>query len=123
MIVESAGTIRIGEIAWVPQWSDDDVVVRIDIAKADRAWRRDPDYYVPRGGVGHEYKYRNFGKWLSTEAAHAVWMPHVSLWRYTLHFTDGRHRFAWLRDRGLKTLPVTIAPSQAERLQRWLGER
>jgi hypothetical protein len=111
-------------INWAPQWQEAyDTVVWVDVSKADRAWSRDPDYYIPEGGTGSEHKYRKVGEWLQAEPRRTVWMPHVSLWRYTLHFTDGRHRFGWLRDHGLGTLPVTIAPSQAERLQRWLGAK
>ena len=111
-------------IEWVPQWSvAGDVVVWIDIAKADRAWRRDPDYYIPPNGPDHEHKYRKFGQWLSAEPVRTVWMPHVGLWRYTLQFTDGRHRFAWMRDHGVQSLPVTIIEAQARRLRNWLGSQ
>ena len=30
-----------------------------------------------------------------------------------ISFTDGRHRFAWLRDHGLKVLPVQVPPEKA----------
>jgi hypothetical protein len=48
-------------------------------------------------------------------------MPHISLKHYTMHFTDGRHRFAWMRDHGATMLPVTITSDQAVGLDKWLG--
>lgn len=108
-------------IRWQRQWGRDDVVVWLDVAKADRAWQSDADYYIAAGGPGSEWKYRKFGEWLEANPAFEIWMPHVSLRHYTMHFTDGRHRFAWMRDHGAETLPVTIAPAQAARLQSWLG--
>lgn len=91
--------------------------------ESDRAWKRDADYYIPSGGRGSEWKYRKFGEWLEAHPLIQIWMPHVSLRNYTMHFTDGRHRFAWMRDHGAMTLPVTISPEQASRLETWLGAR
>jgi hypothetical protein len=110
------------KIKWMAQWGEEDVVVWLNVAKADKAWRRDEDYYIPPGGAGHEYKYRKFGEWLESERAKTVWMPHVGLWRYAMHFTDGRHRFAWMRDLGVESLPVTIIPEQPFASRTGLGQ-
>jgi hypothetical protein len=49
---------------WQPQWGPDDVVVWVNVEKADRAWQRDADYYIGPDAADSEYKYRNFGDWL-----------------------------------------------------------
>jgi ParB-like chromosome segregation protein Spo0J len=38
-------------------------------------------------------------------------------------FVDGRHRFAVLRDLGLKTIPVTVAKEEATAFRRKYGAK
>lgn len=107
-------------LSWVQAWPEaGDVTVWIDVAKADIAWRRD-DLYISPGAPDHRYKYDRFGRWLMT-ANKPLEMPHVTLRYWTLSFTDGRHRFAWLRDNGIKSMPITTDPQIAARTRRVLG--
>ena len=36
-------------------------------------------------------------------------------------FTDGRHRFAWLRDRGLESMPVAVSKESLEQITARFG--
>jgi hypothetical protein len=110
---------RMRTLRWRDQWEVGDSVVWIDVGKANTAWSRD-DYFIPVGAPDHRHKYDRFGEWLLAYRG-AIWMPHVSLRYNTLSFTDGRHRFAWLRDHGVKALPVTTSPAGADRLSRVIG--
>ncbi|MGA4422861.1 hypothetical protein ACI2UY_22235 [Ralstonia nicotianae] len=76
----------------------------------DRAWSNASDY-VGRGGVGSDQaeKYERVGSFLRQNVGHlGIYVPTVSLENGNVEFTDGRHRFAWLRDHGLRALPVEV---------------
>lgn len=36
-------------------------------------------------------------------------------------FTDGRHRFAWLRDHGVHSMPVQVSADQAAEIESRFG--
>ncbi|WP_186130644.1 hypothetical protein [Burkholderia gladioli] len=107
------------DLAWCPVsigagWEEEcqpEPIVWTDVARFDHAWRSAPDYIGPSGvGSLHAGRYENFGAWLAERIGRvAVWMPHVCLHRGEIVFSDGRHRFAWLRDHGLAALPMTVS--------------
>lgn len=109
-------------LSWVPQWPGDDVPIWINVSALDAAWQRDKGFHIGLQANGSQSpgKYDRFGRWLATHDL-AVWMPHVSMWRSRISFTDGRHRFAWLRDQGLEALPVTTEPRQSPKLAERFG--
>ena len=115
--------VDLRKIEWVQQWRPDgaapDVTIWIDVVKLDQSWQSDAAYYVAPGGGGGS-KYERFGSWIS-HATEPVRMPHVSVEAGGIYFTDGRHRFAWFRDRGLRRLPVTVEPDLAAELDRLFG--
>lgn len=107
-------------LEWVHGWPEaGDALIWVDVEKADAAWRRD-DFYIPPGAPNHRLKYDRFGQWLATTSS-PIQMPHVTLRYWTLSFTDGRHRFAWLRDQGAQTIAVTTDPKTVERMARVIG--
>ena len=91
-----------------------DAVVWVDIQKLNAAWPRD-HLYIEKGGRGKSHqpkRYRRFGKWVM--GGDAVEMPAIAVsLDGEVTFTDGRHRFAWLRDHGAKALPVAVDPKDA----------
>lgn len=94
-------------------WDDSpDPVVWNSVDRLDSAWRGSSDYVRPRGiGSDQPEKYARVGAFLSQAIeTRPIFVPTVSLYREEVVFTDGRHRFAWLRDHGLRTLPVEISP-------------
>ena len=109
-------------LRWTPQW-DDVVAVGVDVLALDSSWQRDSDYVQPQGFNGLGDRYAEFGEWLS-KATEPIWMPTISYSEATdwhVAFTDGRHRFAWLRDHGVKTLPVATDPGEVVNLKERFG--
>jgi len=106
-------------VNWHPM-DRSDPVIWIDIAKAESAWRED-DFYVDVEAKtsGEVLKYKNFGEWI--KCGISIEMPHVSYEDGKLSFSNGRHRFAWLRDHGATSLPVTTYPSCEAELRQNLG--
>lgn len=110
------------DIDWVAQYSDD-AIVWVSVKKVDSLWKLDGGFYLesPLEGTAPE-KYQGFGIWFSKNSE-AVVMPHVFLLNGKISFSNGRNRFSWLRDRGVKALPVTTDPEEAVALRRAVGTR
>lgn len=93
-------------------WDDEpDPVIWTAVEALDRAWQSAEDYVGP-GGVGSNQsgKYERVGAFLLRYAASCrLFMPSVSLFLGQVEITDGRHRFAWLRDHGLQAIPVEVS--------------
>lgn len=96
-------------IGWSAEPMDPNpLVCWVSVAKMEASWRKDGLYIGPNGTPDDQPgKYERAGAWFA-ECRHA-WMPHISLDKAgTVCFSDGRHRFAWVRDNGAKALPVTV---------------
>jgi hypothetical protein len=117
------------DLRWVRQFPNpDDHIVWIDVAKVDVSWQRDTTYYVglngtcAPGGSGSKKSYDKFGAWIKDHNCAHVWMPHLGIGDLGfIEFTDGRHRFAWLRDHGVEAMPVSTSLAQEVELQRSFG--
>jgi uracil-DNA glycosylase len=105
-------------VSWVPiqgaqHLSDYDDIVWISVSLIDASWQKDSNY-IGRGDTGAAIsgRYEKIGdRFLQREP---MWMAMTSLdHRGEIAFTDGRHRFAWLRDHGADALPVQVRPDQA----------
>ena len=89
-----------------------DKVVWVDVEAFDRLWKKDPEMYVAPGGVGGiKGRYERFGKFLETGESVIMSEVGVSPRTGTIEFTNGRHRFAYLRDHGVKTIPISMDKS------------
>ena len=83
-------------------------LVRVNATKFDDMWK--PSWqYIGKNGVGQTGdRYQRFGEYIATTDApiHAATVSvDVS---GDISFTNGRHRFAWLRDAGMKNIPVAM---------------
>lgn len=110
--------VPLGE-GWGPECRDE--VVWIDLAKFDLCWREASDYVGP-GATGDriEGRYERVGKYVA--AGNPLFMPRVCFDDDgIITFTDGRHRVAWLRDRGAEALPVEAPPDQAATIRARFG--
>lgn len=106
-----------------PFFSFDDPIVWVGVSKLDASWRRD-DLYIGRFGLGDNQpvKYDKFGLWIVK--LRNVHMAHISLSPDGMvSFSDGRHRFAWLRDNGATALPVTVDPQNKGEIKKRFGTR
>jgi hypothetical protein len=104
------------DFRWVRQWPRQrEPIVWINIAKLDASWRNDVGYYLgqDRGASAD--------RWIKKHPR--LRMPHVGLDRGIVSFTDGRHRFAWMRDNGAYALPVSCNKEVAAEIKRRFGSR
>jgi hypothetical protein len=114
-----------GEIRWIsfplPDGVPPDETVWIAVAKVDASWKKNHAEYVGANGSGAAIgdRYRQFGIWF--EKGEAVWIPWVGLEEGEIGFTDGRHRFAWLRDHGVRAMPIDVDPEIAQEMRRRFG--
>ena len=87
-----------------------DPVVWTSVELLEQAWRNTEGYVGPCGVPSDQPgKYKGVGRFLSEFAGKLdLYVPTASLVDGKVEFTDGRHRFAWLRDHGLTALPVEV---------------
>lgn len=107
-------------VRWKDEWRRPgmprDVAVWVDVAALDAAWQLDASYYLPPGSPNSRHKYVAFGEWFAT-TREWVGMPVVGMTGDAADFTNGRHRFAWMRDHGVEALPVACGPGEADDLR------
>ena len=114
-------------IKWIvaPFGSDpNEVTVWVDVAKVDQSWSLARGYHIGPGGTGAAIggRYARFGAFIPKGVP--VWMAALGLQKGgVISFMDGRHRFAWLRDRGVQALPVRVPPEQADIINAVFGTR
>lgn len=108
------------EIRWQmmlphPSWPDAETypAVWIDLLKFDAAWRMSDQWVGPGGRPGgHGGRYSKAGRWFL--AGDVTDMCQIWINEEGVGFTDGRHRFAWLRDRRVSAIPVQVSPDGLE---------
>jgi hypothetical protein len=103
------------KLTFVRQWRPcDGRIVWVDIAMIDASWREDEGYYIAPGQP------TTFGWWLWRFQGRRIPMPHLGLHPEEgfISFTDGRNRFAWFRDHGVKAIPITVATRKEEKIIR-----
>jgi len=96
-----------------------DAVAWIDVSRLDEAWRATDQYIEPGGINGQDNRYARVGAWFRENRY--CNMGFVSLDENKVRFTDGRHRFSWLRDRGVTALPLQVPSGQANDFERRFG--
>lgn len=98
-----------------------DVEVMIDVAKVDASFSKDRNFYVgPQGAGGITGRYERFDNWI--KGGSPVEMPEVCLTdQGEISFINGRHRFAWMRDHGVKVIPVAVPAEYAEAVKAKFG--
>ena len=79
----------------------------VQVEDLDSAWK-DPSLRIEKGGAnGIGDRYKNVQEFLKDNEK--VWMPEVSVNKAgEVIFVDGRHRFAALRDMGVKEIKVMM---------------
>ena len=85
----------------------------VDVVKVDVAWQQS-ELYISNGGgwAGDPERYEKFGKWM--ERKEPIQIASLGLFDEVIEFNDGRHRFAWLRDHGVKIMTVHVDPDKVE---------
>jgi len=111
-------------IKWRKQWGDDDRIVWVNVAKLEIWWKAEgPSHYFVRG-QGRPNAYRIIEE--RVQRGEVLPMPHLSFYYDNpnrIGFTDGRHRFAWVRDHGGAVMPVTFHRTEAARARKIFGTK
>jgi|SRR5678815_1460815 hypothetical protein len=113
--------IDFSKIKWIVEREEeeDGDIVCVSVPKVDQLWSQDDGYLAP-SICNVLAKYLNFERWIKTNTE--VWMPVLSLEDdHRINFTNGRHRFAWFRDHGLKAMPVVTDRGEGAALRRRVG--
>lgn len=88
-------------------------LVNINVERFDKLFKNS-DYYVGEKGIGQiKDRYSRFGEWFKTSKDN-LYAPYVSFNGNTPEFTNGRHRYAWLRDNNVKHIPMTMSAIDKE---------
>lgn len=106
-----------------PDWNyPDDVAVWVSVTKLDAAWKLDDGFYIGSGGSGAaiDDRYARFGVWIAS-TSESVDLPMVAFEKGVVSFSDGRHRFAWLRDHGVQAMPVQVSSEQRQEFENLFG--
>lgn len=94
-----------------------DQLVFVAVSKFDKAFAEDKGFYVsPQGGgaaIGGRYE--EFMRWLEQNPGVFIEAPEVSVdTNGDIGFTNGRHRYAVLRDMGARWIPVAMDRDSVE---------
>lgn len=110
-------------------------IVIINVDKFDQAWSQDRGMYLVPGGRGNNYipiynkenpDYNRYDR-VGEEAPKfkladkGFEMSSVALRNNIPQFTDGRHRFAYFRDKGIKALPISVPKRDATKIKTMFG--
>lgn len=98
------------------------VLMTIPTAAIERGWIDDKDFYIGRGGSGASIgkRYEGFQEWLKQHDQYEVPSIHVDE-QGKVGFSDGRHRYAVLRDAGIDPMPVAIGLHGAKNAMRFMN--
>ena len=94
----------------------DYVTVNVDSNKVDTYWKKDKSMYVGVNGIGGvKSRYSDFKKFLNV--GERIEQSILGIDRKGLpSFVNGRHRFAVLRDIGMKKIPVSVHKDQVKQI-------
>ncbi len=105
------------------RWSDktfgDDVIVWLNTMKINASWSKDRDAYFDRPDHPNVIGQRipRFGDWL--KKGDAIRAPEICLTDAgEVFFTNGRHRFFWMKSHGVKRMPFAVPSNQVEEFKR-----
>lgn len=91
-----------------------DKLVPLNVIAFDTEFQRQTGFYLDvggKGGIGNRYE--RFGEYIARHDS--IEAAEVSVREDgTVGFTNGRHRYAWLRDQGLTSIPVAMTPESVK---------
>lgn len=88
----------------------DRVLAHIKVEPFEKKFKNDWAYIGNNGEGGIRNRYNNFGKWLTDNPTTPIEAPLVSIdTDGNVGFTNGRHRYAYLRDIGISHIPMSLS--------------
>lgn len=91
---------------------EDRILAPIKVEPFEAKFKKDWAYIGVNGKDGIRNRYNDFGKWLSNNPTTPIEAPLVSIDKDgNVGFTNGRHRYAYLRDKGIATIPMSMSAS------------
>ena len=105
-------------------WGTNGVLVTLDVAKLDKAWRYNR---VPKGGgqdPDTRFKYDRATEWIGVDKKVKLWATTVTKEddeEDALCFVEGRHSFAVLRDLGYTTVEAWVNRGESDEIMRRYG--
>lgn len=103
---------------------DPDIRVWINIDTFDRLWLLSDQYIAVPGDAwdNQPEKFAKAGPLFSRGRADV--MPEVGLdAKGIVGFSDGRHRYLWMRENGAEVMPLAVSKSQAKAVRALCGTR
>lgn len=98
-----------------PNASKAETTIMVNARALDSAWAKDGSFYIGKGEEGIAGRRRDFEKFL--EKGEMIQAPRVSVGKDgRAVFTDGRHRFSSLRDKGVDRVAITIEKADLKNL-------
>lgn len=99
-----------------PHRAKNQLLIAADIEKIDKLWRKNPvrGIYIGPNDPGDRGKKQGFKEFLQT-TTDPIEAPEISVTDDYVGFTNGRHRFAVLRDMGKKQIAVCVSRSDYKR--------
>jgi hypothetical protein len=102
-------------------------LVAVDVAALDASWRSDTGFYIAPGCATNTIgdrcaRFRAFLHATDRGRAEPIYPPEVGLHPGGfVSFGDGRHRFAVLRDGGVRAVAVSVAPRDVATFRQRFG--
>ncbi|MDP1985223.1 MAG: hypothetical protein Q8K23_21950 [Sulfuritalea sp.] len=91
--------------------------VWVSVAQIEASWKENKEDYVGPGGTvaAIDGRYEKLDKWMSRGEFATAHMSQVCLDESGMvQFSDGRHRFAWVRDHAAEAIQVQVPPNQGK---------
>jgi hypothetical protein len=128
-LMDASGN-AISNINWVvPKWARNRnyKLVPVSVDVLDRLWRKDRSFYIAPGANGsNEIKgrYERFEQFINQDPTRGIEASEIGLTgnpNAPVAFDNGRHRFAWARDHGIRQVMVLVPNEQSDDISKMLG--
>lgn len=97
--------------------------VMIDVERVMTSWKHDHGFYFDDASKKPALsgRYERFGEWVKRGEPIGLPLLYISPATNEISFGNGRHRFVWLRDHGVKRMPVMVTKEQASEFKKRFG--
>ena len=91
------------------------LLVPVNVSKFDEKFKKSWQYIGHNGVDGIKDRYSKFGEWLHKNPTTDIEAPLIGVSENgDVEFSNGRHRYAYLRDNGVTHIPVSMSADDYE---------